>query len=672
MRDFLAYLLYRAGSAVITAFPLPAVFRAGEVLGLFGYYALPKYRRLALSNATIAFGREKSARELHGLVRHHFQLLTANLLSSVKMSAMPPEKIEERVDIQNLDAMAREFRAGVPVALVLTHLSNWELFAQLMPRCVPFIRSSSIYQKLRNRLIDAHVRRTRSRTGLELFDRAEGFQPVIDLLRSGGGVGILSDQHAGDNGVWTPFFGKLASTSPLAALLAKRTRAAIIAAAVYTVGPARWRMVFTERFDTPAGSIESLTAKANEVIEEQIRAAPEDWFWVHDRWKTPRPNFLLGQYKRGVYLPPPMIAEQLKPFRILVRTSNWLGDAVMSAPALRAIKRGRPDAHLTVFTPASLAPLWKLIDEVDEIIPMNGKSLFSTARSLRRHGRFDAAVLFPNSLRSALEVWLGGIPRRIGYRGHFRAWLLNQIVRERGKPKPPPHQSIRYLQIARELGADVDDESVGEAGDASSARIFHRDASSVPYRSPNPAPVNPAKQRLGLCPGAEYGPAKRWLPERFAEVAKSIAEQYKAEWVLLGTAKDKETGDQIAAALGNQCVNRVGQTTIDQLIEELATCRLLLTNDTGTMHLAALLGLPTIAIFGSTEPGLTGPLGNRNVILRHHVECSPCFLRECPIDFRCMKAVTVDEVIGAVSSLLDSGYASSARTPVRSLPDHGN
>src|ERR1700731_651238 len=245
MRDFLAYLLYRAASAVITAFPLPAVFRAGQVLGLFAYYALPKYRRLALDNATIAFGSEKSLPELRGLVRRHFQLLTANLLSSVKISNMAPEKIEEGVDIQNIDGMAREFRAGVPVALVLSHLSNWELFAQLMPRCVGFVRNASIYQKLRNWRIDEHVRRTRSRTGLELFDRSEGFQPVIDLLRSGGGVGILSDQHAGDNGMWTPFFGKLASTSPLAALLAKRTRGAIIAAAVYTIGRARWRMVFT-------------------------------------------------------------------------------------------------------------------------------------------------------------------------------------------------------------------------------------------------------------------------------------------------------------------------------------------------------------------------------------------------------------------------------------------
>jgi ADP-heptose:LPS heptosyltransferase len=134
-------------------------------------------------------------------------------------------------------------------------------------------------------------------------------------------------------------------------------------------------------------------------------------------------------------------------------------------------------------------------------------------------------------------------------------------------------------------------------------------------------------------------------------VAK-ITAQSSAQWILLGTKKDAAIGEQIAAAIGDQCVNRIGQTTLEQLIDELRLCRLLLTNDTGTMHLAALLGVPVVAIFGSTEPRLTGPLGNGHVVLRHHVECSPCFLRECPIDFRCMKAISADEVASAVLSML--------------------
>jgi lipopolysaccharide heptosyltransferase II len=164
--------------------------------------------------------------------------------------------------------------------------------------------------------------------------------------------------------------------------------------------------------------------------------------------------------------------------------------------------------------------------------------------------------------------------------------------------------------------------------------------------------INYQPLKIGLCPGAEYGPAKRWFPERFAESAKKIAAQSSVQWILFGTIRDTAIGQRIAAALGDRCVNQIGQTTLDQLIDELRECRLVLTNDTGTMHLAALLGVPVVAIFGSTEPRLTAPLGNDHIILRHHVECSPCFLRQCPIDFRCMKAVTVDEVADSVLSML--------------------
>jgi lipopolysaccharide heptosyltransferase II len=379
-------------------------------------------------------------------------------------------------------------------------------------------------------------------------------------------------------------------------------------------------MVFTERFDQAGASVAVLTSKINRVIEQQILRAPEDWFWVHNRWKTPEPNFLLAHYKRGIYLPPEISARDLKPFRILIRSSNWLGDAVMSVPAVRAIKSGRPDIHVTIASPEKIAPMWKLIPEVDVIIPLSEDSLLPVVRQLRQQMPFDVAILFPNSLRVALESWLSGIPRRVGYRGHWRSWLMNQIVRAPRKPGPPEHHSLRFLRIARECGAETSNIEV-----------------------PNPKQTSNIKHQtlIGLCPGAEYGPAKRWLPERFAEAAAKITAQSSAQWILFGTKNDAD-----------HCVNRIGQTTLDQLIDELRQCSLLLTNDTGTMHLAALLGVPVVAVFGSTEPRLTGPLGNGHIILRHHVECSPCFLRECPIDFRCMKAISADEVAGAVLSML--------------------
>ena len=639
MLDFVVYLLYRAGSAVAAALPLPFLFVFGEFLGICAWVFSGKYRLLATRNLEIAFANKKSPDELRRLVLWHFRRLGANLLCSAKLTQMAPEKILEHVEVENIESMAREFRAGVPVVLILSHLGTWEVFAQLMPKFVGFVRNSSVYQGLGNRFIDKHVRRTRSQTGLELFDRHDGFEPVIELLRSGGGVGVLSDQHAGDHGVWTPFFGRLASTSPLPALLAKRTRAALIAAGVYTTGRARWRMVFTERFDENGASVAVLTSKINQMIEQQIRRAPEDWFWVHNRWKTPQPNFLLADYKRGIYLPPGISARDLKPFRILIRSSNWLGDAVMSVPAVRAIKNGRPDVHITIAAPDKIAAMWKLIPEVNAIIALPEDSLLSVVRLLRRQMPFDVAIFFPNSLRVALETSLSGIPRRVGYRGHWRSWLVNQIVREPRKPGPLEHHSLRFLRIAGECGAET---ANVERPTPNAQHPTGNQLSTVHYQPP----------KLGICPGAEYGPAKRWLSERFAEAAAKITAQSSAEWILFGTKNDGAIGEQIAAAIGDHCVNRIGQTTLDQLIAELRQCRLLLTNDTGTMHLAALLGVPVVAIFGSTEPRLTGPLGNGHIVLRHHVECSPCFLRECPIDFRCMKAVSADEVARAVLSML--------------------
>ena len=632
MLDFSIYLLYRAGTAIVSTLPLRVLFVVGNFMGWVAWLLLPQYRRLARRNLDIAFANEKSPRELRRIIRRHFQNLGANLICSVKMGSMPPAKMARHLKTENFDAVHHVLRAGTPVVLLLSHIGNWETFAQLFSHYVDYVRLATVYQKLGNRFIDQDVRRKRGRTGVEMFNRSDGFHGPIELLRSGGLIGILGDQHAGDHGVWTPFFGRLASTSPLPGLLAKRTGAAVFAAAVYTEGPACWRMVFTPRIDLPGDAVGAITARANATIERQIRHAPEDWFWVHNRWKTPKPNFLLTHYKRGIYVPPEMSATDLNPFRILIRGSNWLGDSIISIPAVRAIKAGRPDAHITIAAPEKLSAVWKLVPEVDEIVPLTNGSLFSAVRLVRQQPPFDVAVLFPNSLRSALEIWLAGVPRRVGYRGHHRRWLLNQIVPDQQQPGPPRHQVHHYLDIARTLGT----------------REVMSTISPNERKSPRGAP----HRRIGLCPGAEYGPAKRWLPERFAEVAMAVSEQLSAEWILFGTTKDTDVGTIIEEKLSDHCVNRIGRTSLDQLIAELRECELLLTNDTGTMHLATVLGVPVVAIFGSTEPSLTGPLGSGHRVLRHQVECSPCFLRECPIDFRCMKAVTVDEVVGAVLSTL--------------------
>ena len=623
--SYLLYLLYRILSELIALLPLPVVFTLGRVLGTFAYYLTPPYRRLVLSNLTIAFGSAKSPAEVRRLARDHFATLAANLFSSFKLATMSPEAISARVDIVNMQALHDAAKPGNGVLLALSHLGNWELLAQLVPHGPPGRKVGTVYQPLGNSHFDSHVKAARARFGLVPFDRRRGFREPITFLRNGNVACVLVDQHAGDGGIWAPFFGRLASTSPLAATMVVRTGAPIIPVAVYTIGRARWRLAVSDPLPRDTADPGQLTAEINAAIEKEIRISPADWFWVHNRWKTPRPEFLLAHYKRGVSLPPSFSLSQLQPFRILIRSTNWLGDAVMSVPAVRAIKAGRPDAHITVLTLSRLADFWKTVPEVDEVLTiLPGEALLSVARKIRH--RFQVAFVFPNSVRSGLEVFLAGIPRRIGYRRPWRGRTINAIVPD-PRPGPVTHEVHHYLNMARYAGADV----------------THALSQAHSSHSSQTSPLI-----LGLVPGAEYGSAKRWLPDRFATVARRIYDQTGAQWRIFGMESDRPVADQIATALDGKCENLAGQTTMAQFLDRLRECRLLLTNDTGAMHLAAHLGVPVYAIFGSTEDRYTGPLGSSSHVLRHHVPCSPCFLRECPLDLRCMTAITPEEVTTAI------------------------
>ena len=626
--DRFVSLLFRAVCRVASWLPLGLVYRAGALLGWLAHGVLGSYRHLVRSNLSRAFEGEKTSREIRRMAREHFTRLGANLLSSIKLSTMPGEAILKHVRVEGLEQI--QSGENQPGSLfVLSHLGNWEVLAQVAPLLFP-VKTATIYQRLSNRYIDAEIRASRARLGLEPLERKEGLLRAAVLLRQGEAVGMLMDQHAGDHGVWCPFFGRLASTSPLAATLALRTGASILMAAVYTVKPGYWRMVIEKPAVSATQDPHLLTAEINRALEGQIRRAPADWFWVHNRWKIPNPKFLLAGYKRGIVLPGPD-EPPLKKFRVVIRSSNWLGDAVMTTPAVQAIKRGRPDMHLAVLVKAKLAEYWRRIPEVDEVISIEpGDSVFGVARKLR--GRFDATVVLPNSIRSALEPWLAGVPRRVGYPAQWRRLLLNQIcaASKKQRPQPARHQVFHYLQLARFIGAEIGATEVSD---------FFQNA---------PRKQHPGPLKIGICPGAEYGPAKRWMPERFAQAANDVSARCDCEWVLFGVAGDAPLGEEIARQLTGPHHNLIGKTTLAELMDRLSECAALLTNDTGTMHLAAALGVPVIAIFGSTEPRLTAPLGAGHRILRHQAECSPCFLRECPLDFRCMHSVTAEEAASAV------------------------
>jgi len=365
-------------------------------------------------------------------------------------------------------------------------------------------------------------------------------------------------------------------------------------------------------------------------------------------------------------LPP---SSNLQPRRILVRGVNWLGDAVMTTPALLRLREHFPNAHIVLLTPEKLKELWRHHPAIDEIVSFaSGENLFSVSAKLRS-GNFDAALVLPNSPRSALEVRLAGIPRRIGYARPWRNWFLTQAVAPRADAVKMRKRSAAEIKRLIRASTDATQDSKLKTQNCSAHQI-HEYLHLAATLGANPQPLLPqlfvtpdeveaarkkfqlleiSRPYLGLSAGAEYGPAKRWPVERFAAAARKIQQRTGCAWLIFGGEGDLE----IARRVESEIRNLAGQTSLRDLMALLKLCRVLLTNDTGPAHVAAALGIPVVMPFGSTAPGLTGPglPGDaRHRFLKSDVPCSPCFRRECPIDFRCMTGISVERVVEAVIS----------------------
>jgi heptosyltransferase-2 len=324
------------------------------------------------------------------------------------------------------------------------------------------------------------------------------------------------------------------------------------------------------------------------------------------------------------------------PARVVVRVPNWLGDVVMALPALAAVRAAHPGAHLAVAALGSVAPLFleRTAAAPDEVITITRDSEVSLLGS----GRFDHAILLTNSFRTAWSARQARIPQRWGYSAGLRRPLLTRAV---PRPRARVHQSEYYLQLARALGfPEVDPIPRLEVAPATAARA----ALLLEQRGAGARPV------VGIAPGAAYGHAKRWPPARVAALIARLTSE-GAECVVVGAAGDRDAGREIESALpdGTRAIDLIGATDLRVLIGVLARCAVFVSNDSGAMHLAAAVGVPVTAIFGPTDERATAPLGAAHDVLVHPVFCRPCMLRECPIDHRCMKGITVDAVHASIA-----------------------
>jgi heptosyltransferase-2 len=327
----------------------------------------------------------------------------------------------------------------------------------------------------------------------------------------------------------------------------------------------------------------------------------------------------------------------------MVRVPNWIGDAVMATPALMAIRAAFPGAHVTGVANPLVAELFTYHPGCDQVIAYDKgschgrlRSFWQFCRELRRE-RFDLAILLQNAFEAAGMAVLAGIPRRAGYCSDGRGLLLTHGVPAVDK-KHGLHHVDYYLHLLRQLGITADNRSLCLA-----LTLEEQQRAGA---------LLGAGEWLAINPGASYGAAKRWLPERFAAVADALAADYGMNVVLTGGPGEREIGADIERGMHTPPLNLIGRTSVRELMAVLARCRLVVTNDSGPMHIAAAFGIPLVAIFGPTDHSTTSPLAENYRIVRSDVECAPCLLRECPIDHRCMNRITADNVLVAARELL--------------------
>ena len=355
-----------------------------------------------------------------------------------------------------------------------------------------------------------------------------------------------------------------------------------------------------------------------------------------------------GRFKR---LTRPGVVE-----RVLVRGTNWIGDAVLTTPALTALRAGFPDARIALLAKTAVAELLQGHPAVDDIVlyrdpgphaGLGGK--LSLAIQLSR-GRYDLAILFQNAFEAAAITALAGIPNRYGFATDGRSLLLTHRV-----PLTPNirrrHQVEYYLDLLRPLGIPVDPVA------PTLRTTLEEDAAAVEYL--RAFGVEPARVVIGLNPGSVYGSAKRWLPERYAHVADRLAAEHEACVLIFGGPGEESLGAAIAGMMKAPTIVLSGRTSVRQLMALIKRCRLFITNDTGPMHIAQAFGVPLVAIFGPTDPATTSPFGKGHELIRKPVDCSPCLLRECPIDHRCMQRIGADEVYAAAVRQLETRNAES-------------
>ncbi|OGW05814.1 MAG: lipopolysaccharide heptosyltransferase II [Nitrospinae bacterium RIFCSPLOWO2_02_FULL_39_110] len=340
--------------------------------------------------------------------------------------------------------------------------------------------------------------------------------------------------------------------------------------------------------------------------------------------------------------------------KILIRCPNWIGDVMLSLPAISVVREVFPSINISALIKSSLSPLIEGNPDINEIISFSPETMSVYERLKFYRGlkdkNFDSAILLTNSFESALSVYLGGIKNRIGYNSDMRRIFLTESIPVPSRKYPRVHQADFYLTLIKAIS-----EARSQKPEARSKNVsfyIPEDIQNSIDKFWEEKGLSIKSPVIGMNIGAFYGSAKRWLPERFAEVGDTIYEKLRGEVIIFGSQEEKAVENEIRGKMRYNPISMVGKTTMKSLAAMIKRCHLFITNDSGPMHIAAAVGTPIVAIFGSTDPSETSPLCSNYKIVRKPVDCSPCWKRECPTDHKCMKLIEVSDVMDAVKAML--------------------
>ena len=336
---------------------------------------------------------------------------------------------------------------------------------------------------------------------------------------------------------------------------------------------------------------------------------------------------------------------------ILIRGANWVGDVIMTLPAVAAVRETFPHARISVLAKPWVAEAYRICPEVDEVITYQDPGVhhgitgkFRLASQLKNMG-FDLAILLQNAIEATIIAWLAGIPIRAGYNSDGRGILLTHSVKRTTRIRKI-HQVNYYLEMLKSLGFQLAGGDIG---------LRLRDEyPAIAEEILDQYKIGEKDILIGIAPGANYGPAKMWFPERFAAVADRLINDFPARVLLFGSGGDGERTALVRQHSKNDLIDMAGKTSLKEAIALIARCDLFISNDSGLMHLAGALGIPLVAIFGSTNPVTTSPVGEKSIVIYKDVSCSPCLKKECPSDFRCMDLIGIDDVYDEAKNILDA------------------